>query len=94
MSPTGALWLVVMGLVFAVWVLFAFRTLFRLLRISLQRRAAQNAGYFGWVMINFGVFRDFLVSPEHRRDRRLMIGLTLLMFAVQILHVVLWVAAI
>jgi len=82
MPPFHIVWLVIMGLVWLVWVVVLFRVLFRLLRVSLERRDAAGAGYFGWLRINFGVYRDFFVDPQFRSDRNRVLLLTGLVFAV------------
>ena len=87
MPRVEILWLVLMGLVWLFWVFVMFRTLFRLLKVSLARRAAQGAGYLRWVVINLGVYRDFFILDEFRRDRRLVIGLTVLLFGIILLRI-------
>lgn len=87
MALSAILFLVFLGLLWLAWAFVMFRVLFRLLKVSLQRRDEQNAGYFGWLLINFGVYRDFFTRPEFHRDRLQVMGLTILVFAIILFRV-------
>ncbi len=69
--------LIVEGIVFAVWAFLMFRTLFRL-----RARAVRETGAsFPGPVSTLKYFGLFLRAPEYRRDRRLLLAVTLLLFA-------------
>lgn len=81
MDAGRILLLAVQGVVFVAWAVLMFRTLFRLRAIASERRAASGGGFLAGFGHTLQTFRDFAVRPVHRRDRRRLILLTLLMFA-------------
>lgn len=87
MTTGNLIWLILMGIVFLVWVVVTFRVLLGLKTISMKRRQEQNAGYFRWVAISFGVYKEFLTAEEHKSQRRQVLGLTVLLFAIIISRV-------
>ena len=88
MSVVEILFLVLLGFVFFIWAILWFRVLFRLKRVSFQRKEAAKVGYFGWVLINFGVFRDFFIRPEFHGDRRKVLISTAVLFAIILIRLV------
>ncbi len=75
--------LAVQAAVFALWAFLMFRTLFRLRRRAVARSGRSVPGVGdtleGWTA--------FLRLPDYRADRRLLAGVTLLMFALIALHI-------
>ncbi len=70
-------WLVVQGLVFALWAFVAFRALFRLFGV-MQRQGDQALPGFAATLVAARVFwRD----PAFARDRRLLLWLMVILFA-------------
>jgi len=72
-----AIWLGAQGLVFAVWTFWMFRCLFRLR----ARAVAETGSAFPGPGATLRSFHAFAVRPEFARDRRILLVLTLVMFA-------------
>ncbi|MDN5785921.1 hypothetical protein [Pseudorhodobacter sp.] len=65
------------GAVFALWAVVMFRTLFRL-----RAQAVAETGHaFPGPLVTLRTFLGFLTRPEYQRDRRMLLALTLLLFA-------------
>jgi len=69
--------LVVQGMVFALWVVLAFRCLFRLLRIVQQKTGQPLPGPRGTAMVP----RLFWTDPRLATDRKLLGLVTVLLLA-------------
>jgi len=71
-----------MGATFVLWAYFWFRTLFKLNKIAKARRAEDRPGIVRSYGITFEIFGEFISKPEHRSARRVVLGMTVLLFAV------------
>lgn len=70
------IWLILQGMVFAVWAWWAFRCLFRL-----RAQAVAETGLIvPGMRVTLRVFRGFVHLPEYRRDRLILLGLTVLLW--------------
>lgn len=72
--------LVLQGLVFLAWAFFMFLNLFRLRRDVVQRSGRQGF-YQPSVTETLTSFGWFLTEPRYTWDRRILLGLTLALFA-------------
>lgn len=79
MGPANLMSLVILALVFILWAVTMFRTLWRLGRRALKPSDPRQKGVFGWVERSLRVYGDFLTSDKDRPDRRLILLLTLLL---------------
>jgi len=86
MQPGEIGYLVLLGLVFAIWAFVWFRALFGLKRIADQRRREAGIGYFAGIGITIAVFGAFLWEPAHRPRRRQVLFWTLVLFALILLR--------
>lgn len=77
MSATAIAVLGVQAVVFAVWAFHAFRVLFHLR----ARVVEESDRAFPGMAVTLRMFRAFAQEPRYARDRRLLLGLTLLLFA-------------
>ncbi len=82
MSTLNILWLVAMTAVFLVWAFFMFRMLWRLTRRSLGRYEKTGGGYFRWAGHSLSSFGEFATSGADRKERRRLLLLTALLFAI------------
>jgi hypothetical protein len=71
--------LIAQSVVFALWVVLMVRTLVRL-------RVRAIAGPMPALTPTLPAWRDFLLLPAHRAERRLLAGVTLALFALSALH--------
>jgi hypothetical protein len=74
----------VQGVVFALWAFWMFRCLFRLRRWAV----AQSGSVFPGPVVTLRSFAGFATLPEYARDRRILLALTLVLFAL----IALWAA--
>lgn len=81
MTAFNTLTLAAMTLVFAVWAVLMFVMLFRLNRAAQQRKQEARAGILAGFGITLATFRDFAFASEFRRDRRRLLAVTALLFA-------------
>lgn len=65
------------GIVFAAWTYWMFRCLFRLRR----RAVAETGSAFPGLGATLRSFAAFATLPDHARDRRILLALTVAMFA-------------
>lgn len=80
MSVAHGILLTLQGLVFLAWAIMMFRTLF----LFRRRNARQSGAMFPGVGAFLRQARYWLSSAEDRRDRRLLLGLTLAVFALNV----------
>lgn len=85
MTPAATLWLGVQGVVFAVWTVLMFRTLFRLRARAVARSGQAVPG----LSATLEAYSAFLRLPEYRSDRRVLGAATALMFVMIALNPVL-----
>jgi len=71
-----------MSLVFLAWAAAMFRTLWRLGKRSAEAHERTGGGYFTWAGHSLRVYAEFLTSDKDRRERRLILFLTLLQILV------------
>ncbi|MGB2200009.1 MAG: hypothetical protein ACPH5G_01600 [Pseudooceanicola atlanticus] len=93
MSLIGILFLILEGGLFLAWAFFMFRTLFRLNRHATAQRQARGGNPFmglGETISTFGAFARGQIFPS---DRKLLVILTLALFAMIALRVMLIGAA-
>lgn len=81
MSPLNLTSLVVMTLLFVIWAVVMFSTLWRLTRLSMDRLNETGGGYFTWAGHSLAAFGAFLSSPDYKKERRRLLLLTALLFA-------------
>lgn len=86
MGPANLISLVVMTLVFILWAVLMFRTLWRLTQRSRQRLEETGGGYFTWVGHSLRSFSGFLTSDKDRQDRRRILFVTLVLMLVILLR--------
>ena len=64
------------GVVFVAWAIHAFQCLFKLR----ARAVVQTGSGLPGVKVALHMFRAFGTAPEYGRDRRVLLGLTLVLF--------------
>jgi hypothetical protein len=84
MSTLNILSLVLMGVVFAVWVILMTRMLWRLTKQSLDALGETGGGYFTWVAHSFRAFGGFFSDPSVASERRMLIWVTILMMLINV----------
>jgi hypothetical protein len=67
----------VQGVVFVLWSIHAFRCLFKLR----ARVVAETGNVWPGPRVALRSFGRFAVAPEYQHDRRILIGLTVVLFA-------------
>ena len=82
MGLAGILFLILMGLVFAAWTAAMFLALWRISKRSEEDLKRTGGGYFTWAGHSLRAYAEFLTSDKDRRERRRLLLLTLVMFAV------------
>ncbi|MEQ9257606.1 MAG: hypothetical protein RIG84_00765 [Roseovarius sp.] len=81
MSTLNLVSLVVMGALFALWVVMMATTLFTITRRSMDRLNETGGGYFTWAGHSLSAFGAFLSAREYKRERRRLLLVTALLFA-------------
>ncbi len=81
MTALTILYLTVEALLFLGWTVLAFRILFRLTEIAVQRRGAAGLGPIGMAQ-TYAVFVDFARGRLLRKDRQRLILATLALMLV------------
>ena len=81
MCSSDLIWLAAIAVIFAVWTVLMFKTLFQLGRIAMAKANARGAG---WPTFSeqLGTYAAFLTAPEHRKERRWLFVLTIAMFTI------------
>lgn len=81
MSTLSYVWLAAMGVLFAAWAFFWFRSLFR---IRADFRASLPPGASPWrfdIPRMLTAYMGFFTAPKYARDRRIVFTLTAALFA-------------
>lgn len=74
--------LVILALVFILWAAVMFRTLWLLSKRADERLKSSGGGYFKWVALSLGTYRELLTSDKDRPARQRILMLTLLLILV------------
>ena len=79
MSVFGTVYLAIQGILFVFWAVLMFRALIGLTRRSLA--ATRDVGG-NWFVHNLRMFFDYFVNPNVAGERRLLLGVTVLLILV------------
>ena len=82
MQPIQFALLSLMTLVFIFWVFLMFRMLWRLTKQSMDRLDETGGGYFTWAGHSMRAFSGFLTDPGVKNERRQLLIVTILLFAI------------
>ncbi|MEB8387042.1 hypothetical protein OO012_07375 [Rhodobacteraceae bacterium KMM 6894] len=89
MSVPQHIWLGLSSLIFVLWAFLMFRTLFRMSRAA-RAKAAERGASWPSMTEQFQEFGALFTAPRYRRDLLQLIGLSVALWAVQIIGHMLW----
>ncbi len=75
-------YLVLQGILFAVWAFLMFRALFGLMQRSIAAADQAGGGFLGWIVHSLRMFFGYFTDPTVARERRVLIILSVVLMLV------------